>query len=147
MKLLHLSFYIPRWTNNIMIKYEDTVDSDKSEPLPIENMIFVDFQYSCWTSPAVDLHYFLNTSLHESLRPDRFDDLIAYYHGHLEANLKQLGYNKPIPNFDQFKQQYLDKSFYGKNQFICIQIIVKLNFIWFTPFFQVSLCPVPFIPY
>lgn len=106
-----------------MIKYEtdrssDVAKFDKSEPEPstIENMIFVDFQYACWTSPAVDLHYFLNTSLHESLRPDRFDEFIVYYHGHLEIYLKRLGYKKSIPNLNQFKQQYHDKRFYGENE-------------------------------
>lgn len=92
-----------------MVKHE----ADRSQP--IEDMIFIDFQYACWTSPAIDLHYFLNTSLDESLRPDRFDDLIAYYHGHLEANLKRLGYKKSIPNLVQFQQQYREKNFYGEN--------------------------------
>lgn len=81
----------------------------------IENIIFIDFQYACWTSPAMDLIYFLNTSLQESLRPRKFDDLIAYYHSHLETNLNRLEYKKSIPNLDEFKQQYHDKNFYGKN--------------------------------
>lgn len=80
----------------------------------IENMIFIDFQYSCWTSPTIDLHYFFNNSLEESLRPCRFDDLIAFYHEHLTAFLKQLRYKKEIPTLEQFKRQYLEKSFYGK---------------------------------
>lgn len=99
-----------------MIKYiEESAcgGPDKSEP-KIENMMFIDFQYSCFTSPAIDLHYFFNTSLQESLRPNRFDELIAFYHEHLVTYLKRLDYKKPIPNLDQFKQQYLDKSFYGK---------------------------------
>lgn len=102
-----------------MIKNEkdrpDCGSFDKAEQ-PIENMIFVDFQYSCWTSPAVELHFFMNTSLQESLRPARFDEFIAYYHGHLETNLKRLKYKKSIPNLVEFKQQYRDKSFYGENQ-------------------------------
>lgn len=93
-----------------MIEYQ----RDQSEPSPIENMIFIDFQYSCWSSPAIDLHYFFNTSLHESLRPDRFDDFIIFYHDQLETYLKRLGYKKLIPNFDEFKQQYHDKSFFGE---------------------------------
>lgn len=80
-----------------------------------KNIIFIDFQYACWTSPAIDLHYFLNTSLQESQRPDRFDDLIAFYHEHLETNLNRLGYKKAIPNLDQFKQQYHEKNIYGKH--------------------------------
>lgn len=98
-----------------MTNYKMQSDGTESSSLSVENMVFIDYQYSCWTSPATDLHFFFNTSLHESLRPDRFEDLVTYYHGHLESNLKQFGYNKLIPNLDQFKQQYRDKSFYGKN--------------------------------
>lgn len=92
------------------------MNSNQTE-MSIENIIFIDFQYSCWTSPTVDLHYFLNTSLQESLRPSRFDDLIMFYHSHLERYLNRLGYKKSIPNLDQLKQQYHDKNFYGKNDF------------------------------
>lgn len=98
-----------------MVKCIEEPACEKSDPseLKIENMIFIDFQYSCFTSPAIDLHYFFNTSLQESLRPNRFDELIAFYHGHLVTYLTRLEYQKQIPNLDQFKRQYLDKSFYG----------------------------------
>lgn len=82
----------------------------------IENVILIDFQYACWTSPAIDLHYFLNTSLQESLRPERFDELIAIYHAHLVDCLERLEYKNHIPNCDQFKQQYHEKNFYGKRE-------------------------------
>lgn len=87
---------------------------DENEP-KIENMIFIDFQYSCFTSPVIDLHYFFNMSLQESLRPNRFNELIECYHNHLETFLKRLEYKKTIPNLDEFKEQYLHRSFYGNN--------------------------------
>lgn len=101
--------------------------SDQSE-LKIENMIFIDFQYSCFTSPAIDLHYFFNTSLQESLRPNRFDELIAFYHGQLVTYLTRLEYQKPIPNLDQFKQQYLEKSFFGMLMYYRIVSVVMIDF-------------------
>lgn len=91
--------------------------NDDSEA-SIENMIFIDFQYSCWTSPTIDLHYFFNNSLHESLRPGRFDELIEFYHENLVDSLKCLGYKKHIPSLEELKQQYLDKGFYGERSFI-----------------------------
>lgn len=99
-----------------MLKYKPQPGCDEAAETDqtIENLIFIDFQYSCWTSPSIDLHYFLNNSVQESLRHERFDELIAFYHGNLETVLKQLEYKKQIPTFDQFKQQYLDKNFYGK---------------------------------
>lgn len=81
----------------------------------IGDVLFIDFQYACWTSPAIDLHYFLNTSLHESLRFGCFDELIVIYHSHLVEYLKRLDYEKPIPDLDEFKQQYDEKKFFGTN--------------------------------
>lgn len=115
-------------------------DGDKKAELeqPIENVMLIDFQYACWSSPVIDLHYFLNTSLQESLRPNRFDELIDFYHGNLVETLKRLRYKKPIPTLEQLKQQYLDKSFYGKdfgrefflslkyfNQFLCSNFFIS----------------------
>ncbi|XP_031633749.1 uncharacterized protein LOC116347328 [Contarinia nasturtii] len=94
------------WVNNLMMKYANETTS-------IENMIFIDFQYSCWTSPTIDLHYFFNNSLEESLRPSRFKELIVFYHGHLTDFLQRLKYKEQVPTLQEFHAQYLDKSFYG----------------------------------
>ena len=98
-----------------MLKFDE---NEKS----IENVIFIDFQISCWTSPTVDLHYFFNNSLQESLRPNRFDHLIEFYHENLAENLKRLEYKKQIPTLDEFKQQYKEKAFFG-NLYSLIEFI------------------------
>lgn len=104
-----------RWVNNLMLKHRTDIDGANASM--IENLIFIDFQYSCWTSPTIDLHYFLNNSLQESLRHERFHELIEFYHSNLVAALKQLEYKQTIPTFEQFMQQYLEKNFYGKKIF------------------------------
>ncbi|XP_069690944.1 uncharacterized protein [Periplaneta americana] len=43
------------WLNNMMFRYSE----DAAE---VEDLRFVDFQLTYWTSPAVDLHYFMYTS-------------------------------------------------------------------------------------
>lgn len=88
-------------------------DNDNDVAKEAENMIFIDFQYSCWASPTVDLHLFLNSSLNESLRPNSFDELVEFYHENLAGYLKCLGYKKNIPTLHEFKQQYHDRDFYG----------------------------------
>lgn len=93
-----------------MIKYADSESDEKS----MENMILIDFQFCCFTSPTIDLHYFFNSSLQESLRPNRFDELIAIYHKSLVTALKKLGYKQHIPTLTELKQQYRDKMFYGE---------------------------------
>lgn len=86
----------------------------------VEDMIFIDFQYSCWASPMIDLHFLFNISLHESLRTQYFDELLRFYHEHLSICLKRLGHNKEIPTFDELMQQYLDRSLYGNQQHYCL---------------------------
>lgn len=96
------------WLNNFMIKREGT-----DEGAAFENVAFIDFQDSCWTSPAIDLQYFLNTSLLESLRPAAFDELIGTYYEQLASNLSQLEYKRCIPTRSEFDEQFNARNFYG----------------------------------
>lgn len=93
-----------------MMKY---TENDAGEKTPL-NMIFVDFQYSLFSSPTIDLHYFFNNSLQESLRPNSFNELLELYHGHLVNSLERLGYKQHIPTLEELKAQYIDKRFYSE---------------------------------
>lgn len=100
--LIHGDF----WTNNIMLKY---TNDDKK----FDNVALIDFQFCCWTSPAIDLQYFFNTSLNEDLRLHHQDELLQYYHEILSLTLKRLNYQKHVPNVQEFRLQFMAKSFYG----------------------------------
>lgn len=110
-----------------MIKNIAGGGGEYGEGQEIENLIFIDFQYSNYTSPVIDLHYFLNMSLQDSLRPNRFDELIAFYHTHLEAYLTRLEFKKPIPSLDELQQQYLERSFYGNHIHLDLNRIQSIN--------------------
>lgn len=99
--LIHGDF----WFTNIMLKY----DADK-----LDNVALIDFQFNCWASPAIDLHYFLNTSVNEKLQMRHQPELIQYYHKKLTTMLKRLNYQKHIPNLLEFQVQFLSKSVWGK---------------------------------
>lgn len=94
------------WTNNILLKYNSATDQ-------VENAVFLDFQFSCWTSWAIDLQYILNTSLCETLRTHHLDDLIEHYHKKLSTMLKRLNYGKHVPTLRELQSQFREKSFYG----------------------------------
>lgn len=98
------------WAPNLMIKRDDKAT--------IENMILIDFQFSCFTSPAIDLHNYFSNTLQVPLRIAYIDGLVEFYHEHLSKNLNKLNYSKEIPTLQQFKQQFLDKALWGK----CLQI-------------------------
>lgn len=97
------------WTNNFLLQYDGLIEN-----VQLKNVVFIDFQYSCWTSPAIDLHYFLNSSLQEDVRSNHIDDLVEYYYNELTALLQKLDYKQFIPTLEKFQQEFLSKSFFGK---------------------------------
>jgi len=96
------------WPPNIMIK-----GGSSSEEAPFENITFIDFQNTLWGSPALDLHLFLNMSVCETLKPNRFDELVEFYHTHLVNLLQQLKYDGCIPTWTEFHSQYEERKLMG----------------------------------
>lgn len=95
------------WTNNVMVKY----DPATGQPVDI---LLIDFQYSFWGSPTIDLHHFFNTSLREPLRREEQGDLFKFYHHIFTDILKKLNYKQhPIPSLHEFQMQAEQKRFFG----------------------------------
>lgn len=99
------------WRNNVMLRY--------NEANQLENVALIDFQFCCWTSPAIDLQYFFNTSLEEDLRLHSQHELIQYYHKKLSTALKRLNYRQHVPTLHEFQIQFMEKSFYGRCE-LCV---------------------------
>ncbi|XP_017052797.1 uncharacterized protein LOC108095965 [Drosophila ficusphila] len=93
------------WTTNVMFKYDD-------EGHPI-NAIFIDFQFSVWNSPAIDLHYFFSTSIHENLRLEHQTELVQFYYYKLVEALRKVNYLGKVPSLFDFQQQFRAKAFYA----------------------------------
>lgn len=100
------------WLNNTMFGY--TLDK-----IP-EKVMLMDFQFCCWASPTIDLHYFFNTSLEENLRLYYQDELLQYYYKVLARALKNLQYPNHIPTLLEFTLQFMENSFYSKTIFIAV---------------------------
>lgn len=98
------------WPANIMM-----TGVKPSEETPFENVVFIDFQLSFWASPTIDLHFFLNTSVCDSYRPHRFDELVESYHECLVSYLKQLKFKGHIPTWTEFYAQYQERKLLGSN--------------------------------
>ncbi|XP_073823769.1 uncharacterized protein [Musca autumnalis] len=108
------------WTNNVLVKY------DKKTQKPLD-VIIIDFQYSAWTSPAVDLFYFLNGSLIEGLDLEKMDEFIHHYYTYLRETLEKLKYQGSIPSLHKFHQQLQEKSFYSMHTSCVVQPIQRNN--------------------
>lgn len=104
------------WTTNVMFQYDE-----QGHPI---NAVLIDFQFSVWNSPAIDLHYFFSTSIQDHLRWKHQPELVQFYYYRLVESLKKLQYSRRIPSLFEFQLQFRARSFYGKY----MQVIVKINF-------------------
>nr|XP_016927182.2 uncharacterized protein LOC108007923 [Drosophila suzukii] len=93
------------WTTNFMFQYDD-----KDHP---KNAIFIDFQFSVWNSPAIDLHYFFATSLQDNLRFEHQSELVQFYYYKLVEALKKFKFSGTIPSLFDFQMQFRSRGFYA----------------------------------
>ncbi|KAH8232692.1 hypothetical protein KR032_011884, partial [Drosophila birchii] len=93
------------WTTNVMFQYD-------GEGHPT-NATFIDFQFSVWNSPAIDLHYFFSTSIHDNLRLEKQPELIQFYYYKLVNALKKLKYFGHVPSLFDFQVQFRTRAFYA----------------------------------
>ncbi|CAL1685861.1 unnamed protein product [Lasius platythorax] len=93
------------WVNNMMFKYND-------DGKPIDH-IFVDFQICVYTSPAVDLLYFLSTSPSPDVIENNKNILINEYLSTLSATMKQLNCKTQPPTKEELKASMKRRAAYG----------------------------------
>ncbi|XP_030565748.1 uncharacterized protein LOC115766082 [Drosophila novamexicana] len=106
------------WTNNVMVKY----DAVTGRPVDI---LLIDFQYSFWGSPTIDLHHFFNTSLREPLRREEQGALFEFYHRIFRNILTKLNYKQnPIPTLHQFQLQAEEKRFFAMHSTVVVQPVM-----------------------
>ncbi|XP_069690940.1 uncharacterized protein [Periplaneta americana] len=93
------------WLNNMMFRYsEDTAE--------VQEFRFVDFQLTYWTSPAVDLHYFMYTSASaEAL--DHSELLIQEYHNTLCEILTLLKHPHLQPTMGLINEELEKRGFFA----------------------------------
>lgn len=92
------------WTTNIMFNY-----LPNGRP---NNMIFIDFQFSVWSSPAIDLHYFFSTSIQDELHNHKQTELVQFYYQKLMEALTKLKFGGYVPSLFEFQLQFEARAFY-----------------------------------
>lgn len=93
------------WTANVLFKHPPTMAID---------LKLIDFQFSCWSSPTIDLHFLLNTSMCYELHVTHLHELIRWYYGELVNALTQLDYVKHIPTVDEFNAEFKKRNIIGE---------------------------------
>ncbi|XP_065354501.1 uncharacterized protein LOC135948974 [Calliphora vicina] len=106
------------WTNNVMFKYCAKTGKPK-------DVLLIDFQYSFWGSPTLDLHYFFNTSIKEDMRLHNEDELFQLYHQLFTETLRKLNYKShPIPSLKQLRLHSEQKKFFAVHSSVIIQPVM-----------------------
>ncbi|XP_055641626.1 uncharacterized protein LOC129778627 [Toxorhynchites rutilus septentrionalis] len=93
------------WCNNFMFQY--------GPENHIEEIMLVDFQMCIWTSPAIDLLYFLLTSVNFAIRLPQLDDMIHFYHQNLVEYLGVLEFPQKPPTLKELHLDLINRMLYG----------------------------------
>jgi len=72
------------WINNILFRHEN-------EPNDPSDICLIDWQLSCYSSPVLDLHYFMASATDKAFRQSEYENLMRHYHRSLSAAIRRLG--------------------------------------------------------
>lgn len=115
------------WCTNMMFKYDP-----KSNKL--QDVVFVDFQLTHYTSPGIDLNYALSTCPNRETRA-RIDDLIVIYYQSLSETLRAINYPK-VPTMADVRHEIQRMELFTLLSVLCVLPVtlmektneVKVNF-------------------
>lgn len=83
------------WVNNLMFR-----EDENGQPCDI---LLVDYQMSVYTSPAIDLLYFLNITPAQSFKYDKDDWLLCIYLNSLRTTMKKIGCRSAAPTMEELQ--------------------------------------------
>ncbi|XP_014281500.1 uncharacterized protein [Halyomorpha halys] len=92
------------WNSNMMFKY-----NWEGEPIA---MRFIDFQFSHYDSPCLDLIYYIYTSIKPNLRRQNYKSLIIFYYDSLMSSLNRFGFQGSLPSLIEIEENMERLSFF-----------------------------------
>ncbi|XP_035775524.1 uncharacterized protein LOC118457786 [Anopheles albimanus] len=94
---------------------------------------FLDFQASCWSSPAIDLYYLLNIIVPYKVKANHKDDIIAFYHKEFTSALKAIGYLGSIPTMVDLQTELLRNAYLDLLHLTCFLPFRYIDFTKIPP--------------
>jgi hypothetical protein len=94
------------WVNNMMFHYCPNTGK-------VDDVRFFDFQISRYTTPVLDLLYFIYSSPSEDVRSEYTEFLLETYHKEMHNILKVLGCEHHKFTIEELKKEFEEKSFFG----------------------------------
>jgi hypothetical protein len=94
------------WVNNMMFHY----CPETGKP---DQVRFVDLQLTRYSTPVLDLQYFMYSSANEQVHSEHTEHLLQLYHTELLDTLRALGCDRHLYTLEQLKKEYEDRSLFG----------------------------------
>lgn len=94
------------WVNNIMFHYS-------KETGKVDDIRLVDFQLARFSSPVLDLQYFLCTSTNDEVRFRQRDHLLSEYHAEFRNTLEVLDLDPNQYTLEQLKEEFEATEVFG----------------------------------
>jgi len=94
------------WVNNIMFHYSQKTGK-------VDDIRLVDFQLARFSSPVLDLQYFLCTSTNDGVRFQQRDHLLSEYHAEFRDTLEVLDLDPNQYTLEQLKEEFEEKEVFG----------------------------------
>jgi hypothetical protein len=94
------------WTNNIMFHYCPKTGE-------VDDVRFVDFQLVRFSSPVLDLQYFLCTSTNDEIRFRQRGRLLREYHAELRDTLEDLKLDPDQYTLQQLNEEFEENEIFG----------------------------------
>jgi len=94
------------WVNNIMFHYSKNTGK-------VDDIRLVDFQMARFSSPVLDLQYFLCTSTNDEVRFRQRDHLLSEYHAEFRDTLDTLDLDPNQYTMEQLKEEFEEKEVFG----------------------------------
>lgn len=94
------------WVNNILFRYSP-------ESGQVEDVRFVDFQFARFSSPALDLQYFICYCPNDEVRFKQEDTLLEEYYSELSDNFRALNLESDLISLQELKDEFYEKDIFG----------------------------------
>ena len=92
------------WFNNMMFKY--------NKDFIVDDVVFIDFQMMSYGSPALDLAYFLSSSVTGEFMKEYKDHILTFYHTKFHLVAESLG-SKVEWTYEDFLEDYKKSLLWG----------------------------------
>lgn len=107
------------WINNMMF-----VENETGEPT---DLLMLDYQMAVYTSPVIDLIYFLNICPEFEIKYDNDDYFLKHYLNILSETMKNIGCKKNPPTMEELKKAIYKRRIYAVFSGIVLHLRMLAN--------------------